>query len=99
MENTTKEENTTVVREVAKVPAEVGGAIVDGAETVGRATEKVVVEAATVVVDATKAVAGDIAKAGEQLVQDTKPVRPRAPEPLTPSLADPIVVDPVATVV
>jgi hypothetical protein len=107
MENTTKDEKVTITHEVAKVPAEVGTAIVGSVETAGHEVAKVVVEGATVVVDATKAAVSEIAKAGEQLGRDSKQAVSPAPEsvkapappvvaPVAAAPADPV--EPIAVV-
>jgi hypothetical protein len=97
MNNTIAEENkSTVTEKIVKMPAEVGTAVVVGAETIGhdvvRGAEiigqdaaKVIVQGATIVVDATKTAACDIAKAGEELGRDAEHIVSRTPEAPKPT--------------
>jgi hypothetical protein len=99
MENTEVEKQKTVVQEVAKAPAEVGKAVVDGAENVGHEVARVLVDGATVVVEAAKAAVSDIAKAGEQMSEDARHAfLPDTPELVTTSTVPasaPVAVAPV----
>ena len=79
----------TITHEIAEAPVEAGHAVVEGVEIIGHEVAKVVVEGVTVVVDATKKAADDIAEAGKQLRREplVASPTPAVPHPTTAPVA------------
>ncbi len=82
MENTIVDAKRSAAHEGAKAPDEAGRAVVGQVEAAGREGEKLLVEAATVLVDTAKTVASGIATAADRLGATVEPPVSRLPEPV-----------------
>ena len=93
MENTTPEGNPTVTEKIARLPLEVGAAIVDGTQVALHEGARVIAQAGTVVIEATKTVVQDVVHSTEQLGHEIEksvtPTPMTAPSPAAPGKISP----------